>query len=238
MQIELAVNCWNYQHRLNWMLCSILQQKGDIPDIVFNVSYVPKNGNPNTEEVCSFFKDKGLKIKETLLKDKKEVSCRGKIRQKQMKASEADWILFADCDMIYHSLFFDVLKKRLEGNLKDVKKVITADRISLSIPFCTEYFEKHSDGYPKAIENVAEIVSKWPVYRVSGRRVGPGNFQLANLHHIKKNDISYTHCCRDIWRSTRSDKHFRKNMGGIHPIKKLKPMWHLNHPRGNPEEQR
>ena len=238
MKLEICVNCWNYQHRLNWMMCSILQQEGDIPEICFNLSYAPDNGDPITEEICKFFREQGLNIKETIVKDKKEVSCRGKIRQRQMDESDADWILFADCDMAYDSNFFAELKKRLGSDLKDIDKVITVDRVSLDIPFCTKFFKEDDNKYPCIIENVSEVVKKWPVWRVGGRRVGPGNFQLANMKIIRDKSVKYTHCCRDIWRSTRSDRHFRVNMGGIYPVNGLPHQYHLNHDRGGPDEQR
>lgn len=237
MLIEICINCFRYEHRLNWLLSSLIQQRGNIPRITVNISHMLKAGNPPTEEVCEFFRKQGLDITETIADSQKEVSARGPIRNKQLANCKADFILFADCDMVYDSYFFSDLKQQLEGKLKDVDKCMTADRISLDIDFCTKYFREDQTIYPCVVKNVSDIVSKWPIFRVSGSRVGPGNFQLANMKCVRQKGIPYTHHCRDIWRSTRSDKHFRKNMGGILPII-TKKMFHLNHDRGGPEEQR
>ena len=237
MLIEICVNCWNYQHRLNWMMSSIATQEGDLPDILFNISYVPENGNPKTEDVLDFFeKEAGIKVKRTILKDQKEASCRGYIRQKQLEETQADWILFADCDMAYSKYFFSKLKERLEGDLKDCDKLIAARRISLGIKYCTDYFNENPVKKPFIVKDISDILSSWPVFRISGDG-GPGNFQLARVKYCKDNGIRYTHCCRDLWRGTRSDRHFRVNMGGILPIK-TEPMYHLNHDRGGPDIQR
>ena len=237
MLIEICVNCWNYQHRLDWMLSSVVQQDGDVPDLLFNVSFVPNNGEPTTEEILGYFKyEAGANIKKTILKDQEEASCRGYIRQRQLDETEADWILFADCDMAYSKNFFSDLKSQLEGGLKDVTQLVTANRISLGIDFCSKYFKNNPVKKPYLVENISDILSDWPVYRVSGKG-GPGNLQLANVKHCRENDIKYTHHCRDLWRGTRSDRHFRLNMGGIHPIE-TEPMYHLNHDRAGPDEQR
>ena len=124
----------------------------------------------------------------------------------------------------------------MEDDLKDEKKLITANRISLGIEFCSNYFKDHPVEKPFLVKDISDILSAWPVYRVSGKG-GPGNFQLANVKNCKDNDIRYTHRCRDVWRGTKSDRHFRLNMGGIHPIE-TEPMYHLNHDRSGPDEQR
>ena len=82
MDLEIAINCHNYQHRLCWMLSSILQQDGNIPNILVNISYTPNNGSPTTENVCAFFRDAGLDIKETVL-DMDQIKNRSYARQVQ-----------------------------------------------------------------------------------------------------------------------------------------------------------
>ena len=75
--IEIAVSCSWYQKRLSWMLSSVLNQKGDVPKIVFNVAYPKDNGDPTTGQVCKFFREKGLNIKETVYNDFSIIQFRG-----------------------------------------------------------------------------------------------------------------------------------------------------------------
>ena len=106
MKIEIVIHCYNYQRRLSWMLCSILQQKGDLPNIEVSVSYLPNNGNPTTEKVLDFFEEKGLKIIRVPL-EKGQESNRAIPRSIRTEKTDADWLLFADCDLVYDPLFFD-----------------------------------------------------------------------------------------------------------------------------------
>jgi hypothetical protein len=219
------------------MLSSILQQKGDVPNIVVNISYSEGNGDPTTEEVCEFFKKEGLNIKQTVIPEKK-VHNRAVARNQQVAETEAHWMLFADSDMVYDPYFFDDLQKQLKGRLKDVQKVMGADRVSLNIPFCIKHFENDKTKYPCVIKDVANITRKWPVKWVMGKRTCAGYFQLASVHAIKtKAKGKYVGRARDYWRGTRSDRGFRCRMGGRQPID-VKPQYHLNHDRGGPEIQR
>jgi glycosyltransferase involved in cell wall biosynthesis len=237
LDIEICIHCYNYQHRLCWMLSSLLQQKGDVPNLTINISHAPDNGNPTTEEVCDFFKKKGLNIVETIVTDK-EVSNRAIARNRQVAQSKADWILFADSDLVYDPYFFDDLQKQLKTNLRHVELVMGADRHSLNIPFCIKYFEEDKRKYPCIIKDVAKIPEKWPKMWISGRRVAAGYFQLASVEAIKeKAGGKYVRRARDHWRGTRGDRMFRCRMGGRKGIN-VKPMYHLNHDRGGPEIQR
>lgn len=237
LSIEICIHCYNYQRRMNWMLSSIIQQKGDdLPEIIVNVSYTSGNGNPTTEEVCKFFKKQGLNIKETIV-DKDKVSNRGFARNIQVKDSSSDYMLFADSDLVYDPYFFDDLHKKIKAKLWNIRCVMGADRYSLNDQFCIKYFEQDKTKYPCVINNVAEIAAKWPVKWINGKDVAPGFFQLARTDCIKKKGDTYVGKSRDIWRGTYSDRGFRTRMGGRTPID-VKPQYHINHDRGGPEIQR
>jgi len=237
LTIEICIHTFHYQHRLCWMLSSILQQKGELPDIIISISHTEDDGTPTTKEVCDFFRDKGLNIKEIPMTEKE--SCNRSIgRNRQVADTQADWMVFVDSDMVYDPFFFEDLHKQLKEDLRAETKVMGADRISLDIPFCTKYFEEDKREYPCEIPDVASVVSEWPVKWVTGRRTVAGNFQVANVKAI--NEIAegkYTGKTGDVWRATRSDRAFRCRMGGRRPMK-AKPQYHLNHDRGGPEIQR
>jgi glycosyltransferase involved in cell wall biosynthesis len=237
LTIEICIHCYMYQRRLTWMLSSILQQEGDVPNIIINISHTNNDGNPTTEEVCRFFREKGLNIKETLV-TKEQISNRAIARNKQATETTADWILFADSDMVYDSLFFDNLQKQLKTNLKDVKMVMGADRHSLDDKFCIQYFEEDQTIYPTEIKNVAEIVKTMKVKWVRGSVTAAGNFQLVSVKVIKeKCGGLVTGRPKDHWRATIADRALRVRVGGRIGIKTL-PMYHLNHDRQGPELQR
>lgn len=242
LKIEIAVSCSWFQKRLCWMMSSVLQQKGDIPDITFSVAYPKNNGNPTTEAVCSFFKSKGLKVKEFVYEDEIAIQFRGLVRNKQLQETEADWFLFSDSDMVYSPLFFEDIKKQLLTTLKDEKRCISSRRISLDKAFSKDFFNKNdTNTYPCLIENPADIVSKWPIFKITNS-CGAGYFQLANVENIRKNHGGIyvdENNCFDLpefeqIHKTKSDKQFRRMIGGFVTIKTL-PQYHLNHERDNEE---
>jgi len=242
-KIEIAISCTLYQKRLCWMMSSILQQKGNVPNIIFNVAYPQSNGNPTTENVCKLFKDNGLNVKETIYKNEVEIQKRGLVRNMQLKETDADWILFSDADMVYDPLFFEDLKNQLENTeLKNETRCISAKRISLSKEYSKDYFNKIDKNiYPCIVPNVAQFVSKWPIFKIS-RSCGAGYFQLANVKNLKENCngvyVDPQHCNDEAefesYHKTRSDQQFRRLVGGTITIK-TRPQYHLNHERDNEE---
>lgn len=200
-----------------------------------NISHTDNDGDPTTAEVCDFFRKQGLNIKEVLLPEDK-VKNRAVGRNIQTKETKADWILYADSDMVYDPHFFEHIQNQVKGKYANEKRCLGADRISLDIPFSTKYFEEDDRKYPCVIENVAELASQWPVKWVTGRRTAPGNFQLANVQAIREKGGVYSNREGDVWRRTKSDRQFRCIMGrcGMDVL----PQYHLNHDRGGPEIQR
>jgi len=237
LTIEICIHCFRYQRRLTWMLSSIFQQKGDVPNIIVNISHTDNDGTPTTEEVCNFFRSKGLNIVETKVTEK-EVSNRAVARNRQSTATTADWILFADSDMVYSEYFFDDLQKKLKTILKDVELVMGADRYSLNDQFCIDYFEKDKTVYPCIIENVGKIAAEFPVKRKCGSGIAPGNFQLISGKVLKdKCKGKITDRPGDHWRRTKGDRALRVRVGGRVGIE-TKEQYHLNHDRGDSSIQR
>lgn len=62
--IEIAVLCSLYQRRMDWMMSSVLQQKGNVPRLSFSIAYPQNEGNPKTEDVVALFREKGMGIRE------------------------------------------------------------------------------------------------------------------------------------------------------------------------------
>tara|TARA_Y100000310_G_C20645198_1_gene796154 strand:+ start:239 stop:928 length:690 start_codon:yes stop_codon:yes gene_type:complete len=219
------------------MLSSLLQQRGDIPDISFSVGYPENNGDPTTEEVVAFFRKQGLQIKTIPYPDMEVIQFRGLVRNEQLWQSDADWLLFSDTDMTYSPDFFADLAQQLNGELEDEELILSASRVSLHKDFCKDFFNKwDGNKYPCVVENAGEL-QDWPIFQI-GRSCGAGYFQLVNRECVIDNFGWYVNPdeCKDrTWekgQKARSDIQFRNMVGGIRKIE-TKPQYHLNHERDN-----
>lgn len=238
MKLEIALHCYNFQHRLNWMLSSLLQQELSNHQIEIHIAHSTNNGTPTTESIIDFFKDRGMRITSDIMTEE-NISKRGLSRNNRVEHTISDWILFADCDMVYHPLFFQDLCSKLENDFKNETRVIGADRYSLDIPFCTNYFNKNPLLQPTNILQVYDLVSKWPLYYIANGRRAAGYFQLVNTKILKSKTKVYSHRShRDNIFSAKysSDIHFRHIMGGRTRIPTL-PQYHLNHSRYTKEQR-
>ena len=170
------------------MMSSVLQQRGDVPRLVFSVAYSSNEGTLTTESVCSLFMKKGLDVREQKYPLPQDVNKRGLTRNRQIAETDCEWLLFADCDMVYDPYFFEDLGKKLNGRFGKMKsKCMTSSRRSLDIPHCVNYFNKiDKRDYPCVVDNVAEEVSKWPVWQISMPIPGAGYFQLVNVEYVRK----------------------------------------------------
>jgi hypothetical protein len=237
--IEIAVTCTWFQRRLSFMLSSILQQVGDVPKLVLSVAYPVGNGNPTTEDVCSFFRKKGLNIREIPYEGMEVIQYRGLVRNEQLKQADCEWILYADCDMSYSPGFFSDLGRQLEGTLKDEKMVISASRISLDKDYCKKFFNiDDKREYPCIVDKAGEL-ENWPVFQIS-KNCGAGYFQLVNRKNLIDNlgglYVNPSECRDWSWsnrgQKANSDKQFRSRVGGLKKITTM-PQYHLNHERDN-----
>jgi len=238
--IEIAVSCTYFQKRLAWMMSSCLQQDGDVPKLTFSVAYPKNNGNPTTEDVCSFFKGQDLDVKELVYPDERAIQFRGLVRNAQLAASTADYLLYSDSDMVYSRGFFAALGERLQGDLATETRCISASRISLDKEYSKQFFNiDDKTVYPSLIQDPAAQVTKWPVFQIS-RNCGAGYFQLINVESVRRLHgglyVDPDKCADraefDNIHKTSSDRQFRSRVGGIKKIE-LPPQYHLNHSRDN-----
>ena len=237
MNLELNISCYHYERRLCWMLSSILQQRGNIPNILISLAHVPGTGDPDSSKVIEFFQKQGLQILSIPL-GFDTIKNRAIVRSKRLQETTADWILFADSDMVYAPMFFDDLSKKIQTERYNKETlVIGAPRHSLQGKFCVDYFSKDTMQYPLVVENVADKVSKWPVQWITDGATAAGYFQLANMKSVRERKVVYSKRPRDLWRSTKSDREFRIHMGGRTSIETL-AQYHLNHDRKGAEIQR
>jgi glycosyltransferase involved in cell wall biosynthesis len=222
------------------MLSSLLQQKGDI-DIVFNIGHLKGNGKPSTEDVVSFFRDRGLRIVTTTYDDVNDIKFRGLVRNDQIKNCKTDFILFVDTDMVYHPEYFMRLSALIESDpeYKDHDGVLKAGRFSNPIDPTDELVDSYVQDEPVVIDNAWETVDV--LDKIKKSNVGAGYFQLVNMRTANHEGLYVApESNRDYdwdekFSKCNSDRQFRKRIGNV----KALPKWfsqneiHLNHVRDN-----
>jgi glycosyltransferase involved in cell wall biosynthesis len=235
--ITIAVQCHNFQKRLCWMLSSLVEQtNSDL--ILLDIAHVAGNGSPSTETIIDMFRQK-LSIKSSVWSDYGSFKKRGLTRNRQLQECKTEWLLFSDCDMIYHPQYFVRLKEVIEENHPCASYLLSAGRYSTSVFPAINIV--NTVQYPIPISNAFEAINALPKIRRSN--VGAGFSQLVNVRHAphegfyvdpKKN--------RDWdWESrytkAKSDMQFRRRIARRGGPRQSLPTWftenliHLNHYR-------
>ena len=238
--ITIAIQTHNFQHRLCWMLSSILQQEFfNLHDITVHIAFMAKNGTPSTESVIQYFQSKGLRIKTKTYNQLRHFEQRGIVRNRQLKYCKTPWLLFADSDMVYSRTFFHALYLHLEESQPSARRsVITAGRISQpnDQKDATDCLVE-SMAYPQVIADPFERCQILPKKQMSN--VGAGFFQLVNINECNHGGyyVDPLKCADRRWtekgQKARSDAQFRRRIGKKYKL----PDWfsthqiHLNHAR-------
>lgn len=230
MTIELAIQCYFYQIRFCWMLSSIVQQINNNINLTITCSYLKdkQDGVPCNIDVIDFFRNKGLNIIGYEYPMAKMLN-RSYFRNDRAKNTKADWIIFADSDMLYDPNFFNDLETQLQlSKYQNETRVMGSDRISLHKSESENFLKSYlSYSNPFYVDNVVEKIQHISIINIGGGRVAPGYFQLINGDAIRKlGKYSNKH------NGFNADVSVRKLMGGNTKIN-LKPQYHLNHFRNN-----
>jgi hypothetical protein len=239
MKIQIALATWGFNKRLCWMMSSVLQQvpfeKLPVPEITFNLAFVRNTG---VEAVKALFESHGLKSSQVIFETYEAgFSYRGLVRNEQLKACEADWVLFADSDMVYPPEYFARVTNALETTHKDSPKCLYMSRWSNQEPEAEALVNDPQFQYPCVIP---AAYAKAEHLQLRGcRNVGAGYCQFANMEQLKKNHNGlYQNVGHAIdgpmgtSLRNRSDRHFRRTLGA-EPIliEGCRAQIHLQHPR-------
>jgi hypothetical protein len=244
--IELIIMCYYFQRRLSWMLSSILQQVDNPRDIIINLSAVPSNGSPSTEEVIEEFRSRGMIIN-VMWVTRDDIAYRGVLRDRQLQvlSSDTEWVYFADTDSVYPTNFFKELDYILSQPNNFNKCIASPYRYNTRVDE-TNIMLANSPLYIYSPFTKALDVTIIEPY--SNRLVAAGNMQVVKKDIIKEktggryyiNDVSHDKHMFNSGMGTRSDMYFRQYFPNL--ILELPYQIHLDHNRyrryDSVEEQR
>jgi len=236
MKLELAVSCHQFQHRFCWMLSSLLQQRGEQPELIVNAAYIENTGDPTTADLLYFFESEGLTVKHTPYPDKEEFQYRGLVRNRQLAETEADWIWFGDCDMVVHPDYITQLYDALTIDYFDEQRMLHSGRFSTDKPPDATNRLVEGFTYPCVVPDAYELSNGLKKHKKSNK--GAGFCQIANVKVLREKhgglyvdpsrnpDFSWSKYSR-----CRSDVQFRRRLG--RQAVDLPRFIHLQHIRDN-----
>ena len=236
LTVQVVVQCHYFQKRLCWMISSMKHQI--LPEdmhISMSVAYVEGTGSPSTEQVIEYFTEQGVDVRGVPYPDTSDFQYRGWTRNRQLEECDADWILFADCDMVYPPNFFSVMYDMLQTDeYKDSPNCLHSGRFSTTLNETEEMV--NSFEYPCMVDDCYTLIQYLEGKKMSN--IGAGFCQLANVKLLKESDHPY-YCIPgkkidysyEKFHKTKSDMHFRKRLG-----RKKIPLplqYHIQHIRDN-----
>lgn len=236
--ITIAIQCHNFQHRLCWMLSSLVQQTQ--PGLVaVDIAHVRGNGNPTTEKVLALFSET-LAIRSSAWDDFSKFQLRGLVRNRQIMECSTEWLMFGDSDMVYHPDYFNRLITELGHSHREARYMISSGRTSNPSGLTNFMVTDLADRYPITIAESfrrSDALVKRPM-----RNVGAGFCQLINMRHCPHGGYYVKPEENRDWRWSRgsnpkSDMQFRRRIGRDGGARQKLPHWfsenaiHLNHDR-------
>ena len=115
LHLEIVSHCWRYGHFLTYQLSSLVKYRTDKLDVTMTVFHAP--GDAAVTPVLDYFADidvPGVTWNWQEL-NKGELFRRGIGRNVAAKSTDADWIWFTDCDILFHEGCLDALADALQG---------------------------------------------------------------------------------------------------------------------------
>jgi len=217
--LQVAIQTHFFQRRLCWMLSSMLQQEG-LPEgcrLSASVAFAQGTGDPTTEAVIAHFREFGLDVKASPWPDTSEFQYRGLTRNRQLEETDADWIIFADADMVYPKGFFATAHELLAGSYWNNPHCLFSQRFSTELAPTERVVARFT--YPYVVPNAHDLAVQLPGKLKSN--IGAGYCQIANVRLLKHNFGHYQEPGKHIdwnWekkhQKAKSDQRFRRMLGG------------------------
>lgn len=240
-RLTIAVQCHHFQKRLWWMLSSLACQTA-AGAVIVDVAHVPGNGDPTTEEVCGLFPF----ARRRECPFDRSFQSRGLVRTSQLKDCRTEWLMFSDCDMVYHPEWVKGLLSELDAHHQDAPYMLSAGRISNAIADADSLVNAPAfRGY--IIGDAFTRAAALP--RIEMENVGAGYCQIVNVTHcphagyyvLRRNNPDWEWSTQGS--NPKSDVQFRRRIESKAGPRQALPQWftenwiHLNHRRDYDEKR-
>lgn len=115
LKLEVVSHCWNYSHFLVYQLSSLVLFPPQKLDVTMTVFYSPED--IRTAELLSFFENQNVPGVTWNWQpvSRQELFRRGIGRNRAALATQADWVWFTDCDLMFREHCLNTLAEVLQG---------------------------------------------------------------------------------------------------------------------------
>ena len=115
VKLEIVSHCWNYSDLLSYQLSSLVKYEFQHAEVTHTVFYSEED--QATTQLLEFFSSQHKEnVTWNFIALPKEQLFRRAIgRNEAAKQSQADWVWFTDCDVVFHEGALDALANELKG---------------------------------------------------------------------------------------------------------------------------
>ena len=232
-RIELVVQMRAFHKRFHWMLSGLTQQI-DPPD--FSVTVAIDAADPYTDRLQGL-KDVFPSLTINWVEyNSPRFNMRGLTRDDALQASDSEWLIFSDADMIYHPDMMRLLgehagKPDAQDAISSVVRVRTTQSSADGVVSAADYATPIDAAYEKSLKLYADDPYKVSVARATGY------FQMCRRDKaLERGTYCQNHAPKDMPLGAKnggeclSDVQFRRGWKIIKPL--LPPLVHLTHARG------
>jgi len=203
-KLETVSHCWGYSNMLTYQLSSFVNYPPTKCAVTVTVFYAKED--TKSQAVLDFFSQKNVENVtwnfQALSKGK--LFRRGIGRNMAARTTDADWLWFTDCDIIFHENCLDSLAEQLQGKQESLyypKQERTTEMLAQDDPMLRQ------DSEPQLVDIDAEGFS------LHSRDKAKGAFQI--VHGDVARAIGYCEKLKmfqtedDRWRKTYEDTAFK-----------------------------
>ena len=115
LTLEIVSHCWNYSHMLAYQLSSFVNHPPTALDLTVTVFYCEEDRSTRT--LLDYFVKMDVPgiTWNWQAQPRTHLFRRGIGRNIAARQTQADWVWFTDCDIIFHAQCLDTLAKQLQG---------------------------------------------------------------------------------------------------------------------------
>lgn len=207
--VEVVSHCWNYAHLLAYQLSSVVQHPPVDLKLTMTVCYCAED--QPTVELLEFFGKQGVPnvTWNWLPLEREELMRRAIGRNRAAKASQADWVWFTDCDLLFHEGCLTRLPAALQGRTEPLVYP-QEERCTSMLASDDAMLTAATDG-PRLVEIVPDR------FDIQRPKKATGPLQIVRGDLARK--FGYCDAIRcyqtptDRWRKTYEDRAFRWLLG-------------------------